>query len=64
MNDERVELSEGQPAPEIAATVTGGDAFRLSDQRGRWVVVYIYPRALSSSLKCNDASCETSYESA
>jgi len=45
VDDERVELTEGQRAPEIAATVTGAGAFRLSDQRGSWVVVYFYPRA-------------------
>lgn len=35
----------GQPAPEIDATATGGSPFTLSEQRGRWVVVYFYPRA-------------------
>jgi hypothetical protein len=47
VSDERVELSEGQKAPEIDAPITGGDGdrFHLSGQRGRWVVVYFYPRA-------------------
>lgn len=35
----------GQPAPKIEAPVTGGGTFTLSDHRGRWVVVYFYPRA-------------------
>jgi len=35
----------GDEAPEIDAGLTGGGRFRLSDQRGRWVVVYFYPRA-------------------
>jgi len=35
----------GQPAPAIDATATGGPHFRLEDQRGKWVVVYFYPRA-------------------
>ncbi len=38
-------LEAGMPAPEIDATATGGGPFRLSDHRGRWVVVYFYPRA-------------------
>lgn len=43
--EERVVLGEGQPAPDIAAPITGGGDFRLSQQRGSWVVVYFYPRA-------------------
>lgn len=43
--EDRVVLEEGQEAPEIDAPITGGDRFRLSGQRGRWVVVYFYPRA-------------------
>ena len=35
----------GDSAPEIEADVTGGGGFVLSEQRGRWVVVYFYPRA-------------------
>lgn len=42
---ESMQLEVGQQAPEIDATVTGDGAFRLSEQRGRWVVVYFYPRA-------------------
>jgi peroxiredoxin Q/BCP len=36
----------GEQAPEIDAELTGGGGrFRLADQRGRWVVLYFYPRA-------------------
>jgi peroxiredoxin len=35
----------GEMAPPIAAAVTGGGAFDLSAQTGKWVVVYFYPRA-------------------
>lgn len=35
----------GQTAPEIDAPVTGDGRFLLSGNRGRWVVVYFYPRA-------------------
>ena len=35
----------GDPAPEIDAVATGDGPFRLSEQRGKWVAVYFYPRA-------------------
>lgn len=35
----------GDVAPEIDADTAAGERFRLSDQRGRWVAVYFYPRA-------------------
>lgn len=35
----------GDPAPEIHAAVTGGGEFDLAKHRGKWVVVYFYPRA-------------------
>jgi peroxiredoxin Q/BCP len=35
----------GEGAPEIDSPVTGGGRFVLSAQRGKWVVVYFYPRA-------------------
>ena len=35
----------GDEAPRIEAELTGGGRFVLSDQKGRWVVVYFYPRA-------------------
>lgn len=37
--------SVGDPAPEIDAETTGGGRFVLSQQRGRWVVVFFYVRA-------------------
>lgn len=43
--NESVQLEVGAEAPEIDATATGDGPFRLSEQRGRWVVVYFYPRA-------------------
>lgn len=35
----------GEPAPDIDVELTGDGRFRLADQRGRWVVLYFYPRA-------------------
>ncbi len=42
---EPIVLEAGMPAPGIDAAATGGGRFRLSDHRGKWVVVYFYPRA-------------------
>jgi len=35
----------GSPAPDIDASATGGSTFSLAEQRGKWVIVYFYPRA-------------------
>jgi len=35
----------GEVAPDIDAATADGGRFRLADHRGRWVVVYFYPRA-------------------
>ena len=40
-----MQLEVGQAAPEIDATITGNGPFRLSEQRGKWVAVYFFPRA-------------------
>ena len=37
--------SVGAPAPEIDADTTGSGRFVLSQQRGKWVVVFFYVRA-------------------
>jgi thioredoxin-dependent peroxiredoxin len=35
----------GDPAPAIDAPTATGSRFSLSEQLGKWVVVYFYPRA-------------------
>jgi len=35
----------GEVAPDIDAPTTGGGRFRLSEKRGKWVVVFFYVRA-------------------
>jgi peroxiredoxin Q/BCP len=35
----------GDAAPNVDATTATGDHFSLAEHRGRWVVVYFYPRA-------------------
>ena len=37
-------VSVGQPAPDFALRSDAGDTVRLSDLRGRPVVVYFYPK--------------------
>ncbi len=34
----------GQPVPDFSAPATGGRTVRLSDLKGRWVVLYFYPK--------------------
>jgi len=37
-------VSEGDPAPDFTATTDAGERIRLSDFRGRPVVLYFYPK--------------------
>ncbi len=34
----------GSPAPDLEGTTGTGESLRLADFRGRWLVVYFYPR--------------------
>lgn len=49
-------LQEGAAAPSIEATTDTGDKFRLSDQRGKHVVLYFYPK--SDTPGCTTEACE------
>src|SRR5436305_1551651 len=48
-------LKAGDPAPDFALTDQHGDTVRLSDLRGRKVLVYFYPRA--DTPGCTQQSC-------
>ena len=37
-------VEEGAPAPDFELTSDSGDVVKLSDQRGKPVVLYFYPR--------------------
>jgi peroxiredoxin Q/BCP len=50
------EIKEGDQAPEIELETDACETFRLSEQRGRKVVLYFYPRA--STPGCTVESCE------
>jgi len=49
-------LAVGQTAPEFTALDQDGNAVRLRDYAGRWVVLYFYPRDNSSG--CTRQACE------
>ncbi len=40
-------LAEGKRAPAFTLASSAGDKFRLTDHRGRWVVVFFYPKDLT-----------------
>ncbi len=46
----------GDPAPEVALPDETGAVHRLSDQRGRWTVLYFYPR--DDTPGCTVEACE------
>jgi len=49
-------LKEGDPAPEIRLQTANGEDFRLSELRGRRVVLYFYPKA--DTPGCTIEACE------
>jgi len=42
---EPVMLGVGAQAPDIHADTATGEVFDLEEKRGRWVVVYFFPRS-------------------
>lgn len=50
------ELSVGDPAPDIDLLTERGERFRLSDLRGKKVVLYFYPKA--STPGCTIEACQ------
>lgn len=48
------ELTVGQPAPDFSAHSTGG-AIKLADYRGKWLVLYFYPKSFTPG--CTAESC-------
>lgn len=40
-------LEEGKRAPAFTLPSTDGEKFRLTEHRGRWIVVYFYPKDLT-----------------
>jgi peroxiredoxin Q/BCP len=48
-------VKAGQPAPDFALPNQNGDIVRLSDFRGRKVILFVFPKA--DSLGCNMQAC-------
>src|SRR3954452_6911008 len=46
----------GDPAPDIALPDESGTVHRLGDQRGRWTIVYFYPK--DDTPGCTVEACE------
>ena len=50
------ELAPGQPAPEFALKDQHGTLQRLTDYRGKWLVVYFYPK--DDTPGCTKEACK------
>ncbi len=48
-------LTAGTPAPDFALQDQNGQTVRLSDFRGRWVVLYFYPKDMTPG--CTQEAC-------
>lgn len=48
-------LNVGEKAPDFALPTTTGDTFRLSEQRGRAIVLYFYPK--DDTPGCTTEAC-------
>jgi thioredoxin-dependent peroxiredoxin len=48
--------SVGDPAPEVALPDESGTVHRLSEQRGRWTILYFYPK--DDTPGCTVEACE------
>jgi peroxiredoxin Q/BCP len=53
-----VRLSAGDPAPDFTLTADTGERVTLSDLRGRRVIVYFYPAAMTPG--CTTQACDFS----
>ena len=46
--EEKCMLTENAVAPDFEVTDDQGRLVRLSDYRGKWVVLYFFPKAMTS----------------
>lgn len=56
-------VEEGKPAPDFELTSDSGDTVRLSDFRGKPVVVYFYPRDDTPGCTAQACGIRDNYES-
>jgi peroxiredoxin Q/BCP len=52
---EGLRVKEGQPAPDFTLLDQNGKPVRLADQRGKWVVLYFYPK--DDTPGCTKEAC-------
>ena len=50
-----IQVKEGDTAPDFTAVTNGGGEVTLSDFRGKWVVLYFYPK--DNTPGCNTQAC-------
>lgn len=48
-------LEKGNPAPDFEAQIEGGETLSLKDYRGKWVVLYFYPK--DNTPGCTKEAC-------
>jgi len=53
---ERIQLKAGDPAPDFALPDASGNTVSLADYRGRRVIVYFYPAAMTPG--CTTEACD------
>jgi peroxiredoxin Q/BCP len=47
-NETQTQLAAGKPAPDFSLTTGDGSQISLKDYRGKWVVLYFYPKDFTS----------------
>ncbi len=55
MSELILKLKEGDPAPEFSAPINGGGTVSLKDLRGKYVVLFFYPKDDTSG--CTMEAC-------
>ena len=55
-DDVAAKLKEGDPAPAFALPAQDGKTYRLADLKGKWVVLYFYPK--DDTPGCTKEGCD------
>ncbi|MHA2374369.1 MAG: peroxiredoxin [Candidatus Thorarchaeota archaeon] len=55
-------IKQGDKAPDFETTTESGEKFKLSDYRGKKVMVYFYPKDNTPGCKAESCSIRDSYE--
>lgn len=56
MNPQQASLQIGRPVPDFELPATNGATVKLSDYRGRKVIIYFYPKDMTTA--CTQESCD------